>query len=95
MHHYARDLAFGEDGHHSAAAPQAVAATRNAVLGPLRLLGATRITRISAPPGQTPAGSRSSTSASPCPPATGVTPPPDTNNTSKRRPGEPAKTAAP
>ena len=43
MHHYARDLAFGEDGHRSAAAPQAFAAIRNAVLGSLRLLGVTRI----------------------------------------------------
>jgi hypothetical protein len=42
MHHYARDLAFGEDGHRSAAAPQAFAAIRNAVLGSLRLLGVTR-----------------------------------------------------
>jgi hypothetical protein len=43
MHHYARDLAFGEDGHRSAAAPQAFAAIRNAVLGSLRLLGITCI----------------------------------------------------
>jgi hypothetical protein len=43
MHHYARDLAFGEDGHRSAAAPQAFAAIRNAVLGSFRLLGITRI----------------------------------------------------
>jgi predicted transposase YbfD/YdcC len=43
MHHYARDVAFGEDGHRSCAAPQAFAAIRNAVLGSLRLLGVTRI----------------------------------------------------
>jgi hypothetical protein len=43
VHHYARDLASGEDGHRSAAAPQAFAAIRNAVLGALRLLGITRI----------------------------------------------------
>jgi hypothetical protein len=43
MHHYARDVAFGEDGHRSAAAPQAFAAIRNAVLGSLRLLGVTGI----------------------------------------------------
>jgi hypothetical protein len=43
MHHYARDVAFGEDGHRSAAAPQAFAAVRNAVLGSLRLFGVTRI----------------------------------------------------
>jgi hypothetical protein len=38
-----RDLAFGEDGHRSAAAPQAFAAIRNAVLGSLRLLGVSSI----------------------------------------------------
>jgi hypothetical protein len=43
MHHYARDIAFGEDGHRSSAAPQAFAAIRNAVLGSLRILGVTRI----------------------------------------------------
>ena len=39
MHHYVRDVAFGEDGHRSAAAPQAFAAIRNAVTGAFRLLG--------------------------------------------------------
>lgn len=43
MHHYVRDVAFGEDGHHSAVAPQAFAAIRNVVLGSFRLLGVTRI----------------------------------------------------
>ena len=43
MHHHARDVAFGEDGHRACAAPQAFAAIRNAVLGSLRLLGITRI----------------------------------------------------
>lgn len=43
MHHYARDVAFGEDGHRASAASQAFAAIRNAVLGSLRLLGITRI----------------------------------------------------
>ena len=39
MHHYVRDIAFGEDRHRSAAAPQAFAAIRNAVTGAFRLLG--------------------------------------------------------
>ena len=39
MHHYVRDVAFGEDGHRAAAAPQAFAAIRNAVTGAFRLLG--------------------------------------------------------
>ncbi|MDQ2876490.1 MAG: hypothetical protein M3Y33_17505 [Actinomycetota bacterium] len=39
MHHYARDVAFGEDGHRAAAACQAFAAIRNAVAGAFRLLG--------------------------------------------------------
>jgi hypothetical protein len=39
MHHYVRDIAFGEDGHRGAAAHQAFAATRNAVTGAFRLLG--------------------------------------------------------
>jgi hypothetical protein len=39
MHHYVRDVAFGEDGHRSAAAPQAFAAIRNAAAGAFRLLG--------------------------------------------------------
>lgn len=43
VHHHARDIAFGEDGHRSAAVPQAFAAVRNAVLGSFRLLGVTRI----------------------------------------------------
>jgi hypothetical protein len=40
MHHYVRDVAFGEDGHRAAAAHQAFAAIRNAVTGAFRLLGA-------------------------------------------------------
>ena len=39
MHHYVRDVAFGEDGHRAAAAHQAFAAIRNAVAGAFRLLG--------------------------------------------------------
>lgn len=39
MHHYVRDVAFGEDGHRAAAAYQAFAAIRNAVAGAFRLLG--------------------------------------------------------
>lgn len=39
MHHYVRDVAFGEDGHRAAAAHQAFAAVRNAVAGAFRLLG--------------------------------------------------------
>ena len=39
MHHYVRDVAFGEDGHRAAAAHQAFAAIRNAVTGAFRLLG--------------------------------------------------------
>jgi hypothetical protein len=38
MHHYVRDVAFGEDGHRAAAAHQAFAAVRNAVTGAFRLL---------------------------------------------------------
>jgi len=38
MHHYVRDVAFGEDGHRAAAAHQAFAAIRNAVAGAFRLL---------------------------------------------------------
>ncbi|MGH3123145.1 MAG: ISAs1 family transposase [Streptosporangiaceae bacterium] len=38
MHHYVRDIAFGEDGHRAAAAHQASAAIRNAVTGAFRLL---------------------------------------------------------
>jgi predicted transposase YbfD/YdcC len=38
MHHYVRDVAFGEDGHRAAAAHQAFAAIRNAVTGAFRLL---------------------------------------------------------
>jgi hypothetical protein len=43
MHHYVRDLAFGEDGHRAAAAHQAFAAIRNAVTGAFRLLGVSSI----------------------------------------------------
>jgi len=39
IHHYVRDVAFGEDGHRAAAAHQAFAAIRNAVTGTFRLLG--------------------------------------------------------
>jgi predicted transposase YbfD/YdcC len=39
MHHYVRDVAFGEDGHRAAAGHQAFAAIRNAVVGAFRLLG--------------------------------------------------------
>ncbi len=39
MHHYVRDVAFGEDGHRAAAAYHAFAAIRNAVTGAFRLLG--------------------------------------------------------
>ena len=39
MHHYVRDVAFGEDGSRAAAAYQAFAAIRNAVTGAFRLLG--------------------------------------------------------
>jgi len=39
MHHYVRDVAFGEDGSRAAAAHQAFAAIRNAVTGAFRLLG--------------------------------------------------------
>ena len=39
MHHYVRDVAFGEDGHRAAAACRAFAAIRNAVTGAFRLLG--------------------------------------------------------
>jgi hypothetical protein len=39
MHHYVRDVAFGEDGHRAASAPRAFAAIRNAVTGAFRLLG--------------------------------------------------------
>ena len=38
MHHYVRDIAFGEDGSRAAAAHQAFAAIRNAVTGAFRLL---------------------------------------------------------
>ncbi|MGH3198481.1 MAG: ISAs1 family transposase [Streptosporangiaceae bacterium] len=38
MHHYVRDVAFGEDGSRAAAAHQAFAAIRNAVTGAFRLL---------------------------------------------------------
>jgi hypothetical protein len=38
MHHYVRDVAFGEDGSRAAAAYQAFAAIRNAVTGAFRLL---------------------------------------------------------
>jgi predicted transposase YbfD/YdcC len=38
MHHYVRDVAFGEDGSRAAAAHQAFAAIRNAVAGAFRLL---------------------------------------------------------
>jgi DDE_Tnp_1-associated len=38
MHHYVRDVAFGEDGSRAAAAHQAFAAIRNAVIGAFRLL---------------------------------------------------------
>jgi predicted transposase YbfD/YdcC len=38
MHHYVRDVAFGEDGRRAAAAHQAFAAIRNAVTGAFRLL---------------------------------------------------------
>ena len=43
MHHYVRDVAFGEDGHRAAAAHQAFAAVRNAVTGAFRLLGTPNI----------------------------------------------------
>ena len=43
MHHYVRDVAFGEDGHRAAAAHQAFAAVRNAVAGAFRLLGTPNI----------------------------------------------------
>jgi hypothetical protein len=39
MHHYVRDVVFGEDGSRAAAAHQAFAAIRNAVTGAFRLLG--------------------------------------------------------
>jgi predicted transposase YbfD/YdcC len=39
MHHYVRDVAFGEDGSRAAAAHQVFAAIRNAVTGAFRLLG--------------------------------------------------------
>jgi predicted transposase YbfD/YdcC len=39
MHHYVRDVAFGEDSSRAAAAHQAFAAIRNAVTGAFRLLG--------------------------------------------------------
>lgn len=39
MHHYVRDVAFGEDASRAAAAHQAFAAIRNAVTGAFRLLG--------------------------------------------------------
>ena len=39
VHHYVRDVAFGEDGHRASAAHQAFAAVRNAVAGAFRLLG--------------------------------------------------------
>jgi predicted transposase YbfD/YdcC len=39
MHHYVRDVAFGEDASRAAAAYQAFAAIRNAVTGAFRLLG--------------------------------------------------------
>ena len=39
MHHYVRDVAFGEDGHRAAAPCRAFAAIRNAVTGAFRLLG--------------------------------------------------------
>jgi DDE_Tnp_1-associated/Transposase DDE domain len=39
MHHYVRDIAFGEDRSRAAAAHQAFAAIRNAVTGAFRLLG--------------------------------------------------------
>jgi predicted transposase YbfD/YdcC len=44
VHHHARDVAFGEDGHRAAAAHQAFAAVRNAVAGAFRLLGIPGIT---------------------------------------------------
>jgi predicted transposase YbfD/YdcC len=39
MHHYVRDVAFGEDGSRAAAAHQVFAAIRNTVTGAFRLLG--------------------------------------------------------
>ena len=39
MHHYVRDVAFGEDGHRAAAACRVFAAIRNTVTGAFRLLG--------------------------------------------------------
>lgn len=39
VHHYVRDVVFGEDGSRAAAAHQAFAAIRNAVTGAFRLLG--------------------------------------------------------
>jgi predicted transposase YbfD/YdcC len=44
VHHYVRDVAFGEDGSRAAAAHQAFAAIRNAVTGAFRLLGVPAIT---------------------------------------------------
>jgi predicted transposase YbfD/YdcC len=43
MHHYVRDVVFGEDGSRAAAAHQAFAAIRNAVTGAFRLLSVPRI----------------------------------------------------
>jgi hypothetical protein len=43
VHHYVRDVAFGEDGCRAAAAHQAFAAIRNAVTGAFRLLGTPNI----------------------------------------------------
>jgi predicted transposase YbfD/YdcC len=45
MHHYVRDVAFGEDGSRAAAAHQAFAAIRNAVTGAFRLLRVPGIAR--------------------------------------------------
>jgi predicted transposase YbfD/YdcC len=45
VHHYVRDVAFGEDGSRAAAAHQAFAAIRNAVTGAFRLLRVPGIAR--------------------------------------------------
>ncbi len=45
MHHYVRDVAFGEDGSRAAAAHQAFAAIRNTVTGAFRLLRVPGIAR--------------------------------------------------
>ena len=65
MHHYVRDVAFGEDASRAAAAYQAFAAIRNAVTGAFRLLGVPGIAAQLVPAAETPTACLSSFSASP------------------------------